>query len=390
MRILIFVPKGYPKLGGSEVLAGHLARAFSGKGHVVTILAPRNGSQPARDQVEGIAVRRYGSPLPPERRSHVTGVMIPFLVTFARAVACHDAVLYLGCNRSVAWGTRLASSCGCAGVVMLQTGGEDGDLATFERAAGREALRALVSRVDHVTAVSDETAGELARYGVPDRKIVRIPNCIDLRRFPVLVDVERDRLKADLGFGGQRMLLAGGRMVPRKRLDRAVRIFHAVAPFFPDLMLCLSGDGPERPMLESLVRDLGLSGKVRFSTAPAETHWRHVAASDAYLHTADAEGLPLAVLEAMAAGSATVAPAIGGIVDVIGPGEGFLYEPASIEAAADAVRRALSPEAAEARRAARLKIERGYSSEKVADAYLALFAGAVRTGKGAGSPDAPH
>ena len=143
-------------------------------------------------------------------------------------------------------------------------------------------------------------------------------------------------------------------------------------------------------MLESLVRELGLSARVRFVTAPVEMHRRHVSASDAYLHTADAEGLPLAVLEAMAAGSAAVAPAIGGIVDVIGPGEGFLYEPASIEGAAEAVRRALSPEAVPARQAARRKIEARYSSERVAGQYLALFADAARAGKGAGSRDAPR
>lgn len=105
---------------------------------------------------------------------------------------------------------------------------------------------------------------------------------------------------------GRPFFLALGRLDPAKGFDLLIRAFATFAPGRPDWDLAIVGEGPERGLLESLVGELGLAGRVSLpgaTTAPAAWYSR----AQAFVLSSRYEGFPNALLEAMAAGLPAVA-----------------------------------------------------------------------------------
>ena len=110
------------------------------------------------------------------------------------------------------------------------------------------------------------------------------------------------------------------------------------------LTVLIAGDGPERSRLEAMSEALGVGDSVRFlGTAPAPPV---LAVADVFVLPSLVEGLPLALLEAMLAGKAVVASAVGGVPEVIEPEvNGVLVAAGDDSALADAIARLIaSPE----------------------------------------------
>jgi L-malate glycosyltransferase len=175
---------------------------------------------------------------------------------------------------------------------------------------------------DQVVACSDEVAASIARHvpASPHNPLVTVVhNGVALERFVVGAEVRAD-VRARLGVGDDDALV-GTVCVHRtqKALERWLRVAQAVWRRRPSTRFVLVGDGPERERLETLARELGLQGVVRFVGLQADpVPW--LAAMDIWLSTSDFEGLPLALLEAMAAERAVVATAVGGVSEVVRDG----------------------------------------------------------------------
>ena len=102
----------------------------------------------------------------------------------------------------------------------------------------------------------------------------------------------------------------------QKALDVRLRVARTVSSRHPRVRFVLVGDGPERSRLEALAHDLGLAGVMHFvGQQPDPVPW--LSAMDVWLSTSVFEGLPLALLEAMAAERPVVATAVGGVAEVI-------------------------------------------------------------------------
>jgi len=108
-----------------------------------------------------------------------------------------------------------------------------------------------------------------------------------------------------------------------------------------DLTCTLIGDGPERRALEALSARLGISGQVRFLGAQAHSATlAEVAKADVFVLASFAEGLPVALMEAMALGVPCVSTTIAAIPELIRDGEnGLLVSPSNVEALSGALRR---------------------------------------------------
>ncbi|MER3411700.1 MAG: hypothetical protein C4305_04890 [Thermoleophilia bacterium] len=99
----------------------------------------------------------------------------------------------------------------------------------------------------------------------------------------------------------------------------------------------MAGDGPERPSLERLARDLGLEKVVTFLGYRDDVA-EVLAALDVVVSTSSFEGSPLALLEAMAAARPIVATAVGGVPDLIEHGvHGLLVSPGDSHEVSEAV-----------------------------------------------------
>ena len=102
--------------------------------------------------------------------------------------------------------------------------------------------------------------------------------------------------------------------------------FHALLKLQPTARLLLAGDGPDRAALEETVRALRLGPFVRFlGTLPDP--WPLLAAADIFVLPSLWEGMPNALLEAMAAGLPAVATAVGAVPEMVVDGREALVVP---------------------------------------------------------------
>jgi len=201
------------------------------------------------------------------------------------------------------------------------------------RARLRRFLRSVGPR--RVLCVSDAVRRRLiADYRFPARKAIAVANGIDVQRFrpdPVQRAVWRRRWNI---APDALVLGAVGRFHPRKGYDTALAGFQVLLNEFPekDLRLVLVGEGQDEGVLRARASQLKPNGRVTFWPF-CDRPWEPLAALDVFLMPSLNEGLPLALLEAMACGCCPVASAVGGVPEVLeSPQLGWLV-PAADDAA---------------------------------------------------------
>ncbi len=153
----------------------------------------------------------------------------------------------------------------------------------------------------------------------------------------------------------------------QKRLDLWLTTARQALEQRPDLHFILVGDGPMRGELERLVPSLGLEGQVHFVGLQEQTQ-PFFSAMDVFLMSSRFEGLPLALLEAMAAELPVVATAVGGVPEVVVDGKtGVLVPPDEPAEAAEALLKLLSePEGRKTMgRAGRERVEAQFSMARM-------------------------
>lgn len=150
-------------------------------------------------------------------------------------------------------------------------------------------------------------------------------------------------------------LVAG--WVGRVSREKGIDVFIDALASLQDRVLqaAIMGDGPERAIEMARAESIAPSRFIWLGAVPDAS--RYFAAFDLFVMSSRTEGLPMVMLEAMAAGTPIVATNVGGIPDLISPTEGMLVRPEDPDALADAMRATLDDrEAASARaRAARLR-----------------------------------
>lgn len=163
--------------------------------------------------------------------------------------------------------------------------------------------------------------------GIPDSRVRVIRNGIDVsvyRRSPE----SRLRVRAELGLqDSQPLYLACGELTEVKGHEVLVRATQHLVRQRPDAIVAIAGHGPLREHLESLVSTLGITSHVRFLGFRRDVP-DLLSAADVFVMPSLSEGLPLAILEAMSVGVPIVASSVGGIPELIRPGEsGWLVAP---------------------------------------------------------------
>src|SRR5262245_18189011 len=176
------------------------------------------------------------------------------------------------------------------------------------------AERTLTKSADRYVCVSQSVAEFFRRRGFSAEKLVVIPNGIETSMW-------RDAKPKCLSeFGvptGRRVMLFVGRLDKQKGLDR---FFHGLPSIFcelPDHDLVLLGEGPQAAALGRLGCRLSVQERVHFVGLQADVPPIMVAA-DILLLPSRWEGMPYAVLEAMAAGKPVVATQAEGTVELLG------------------------------------------------------------------------
>ncbi len=220
-------------------------------------------------------------------------------------------------------------------------------------------------------------APAMQREGVRAGQVVYIPNGM-----PVTSPTRSARsVRAELQTAENATVIATvARLHASKDQENLLRAFALVRQRDSSAVLWLIGDGERRAVLEQEAQRLQIAGDVRM---PGTRHDVRdiLEAIDLFTLPSRWEGMPNALMEAMAAGRPAVASDIDGIRELIGDSEtGWLVPPGDPEALARTMFEILADRERAARvgRAAAARIQERFSVERMADAYESLYRAALR------------
>jgi glycosyltransferase involved in cell wall biosynthesis len=229
--------------------------------------------------------------------------------------------------------------------------------------------RAVLARSRRVLCVSEAGSRRLAALGVPEERIRTVHNAVAL---PETIPGADLHAEFDIPAGAP-VIAAAGRLSAEKGHRFLVEALPRIAD--PAAHLVLFGEGREEPALRIQVRALDVSDRVRFAGFRPGV-LPYLAAADVVVNPSLTEGLPNVVLEALSVGAPVVATDVGGVAEIVRPGEtGWLVPAADPLALAAGVTEALADRAGARRRGetGRRLVARSFSFEGQAALLMGIY-----------------
>lgn len=241
---------------------------------------------------------------------------------------------------------------------------------------------AVLRLFNGIVAISPDVKQELETAGIRSDKITIIDNGI------TLADNDGPSARVDargrLGLDESTPVIGCVASLTEEKAHKdLIRAFRALANVRPELRLVLIGDGNEQESLVRLVGELTLAEKVMFAGRRTDVKSLYHA-FDIFALVSYAEGLPMAMLEAMAEKIPVVVSSVGAIPDVIDDGKnGLIVEPGNIESISKAILSLLDNDDMRMRMGASgyLTIVEKYSSQRMARDYERLYEGKLKKWK---------
>jgi glycosyltransferase involved in cell wall biosynthesis len=333
-RILFVVDGFYPATGGAEKQVRTLVKAFAADGDTVEVVAPQLDTKlPTADAVDGITLTRLAYP-------HIKLVGAAILCVrygywIWRRRGDFDAI-HVNMAKNLAAVSGMLRPWLPSTVTVKISGAWEFSGGLLDPNLRRRPIQRLynwaVRRVDNIQCVSEFTRDMLRAAGYREASLLMIPNAVDLKRFaPRPIGARQP--------GAPMTVVYVGRIRPVKGTKVLVDAWPKVMAGGTDARLVIAGDGAEREALAQNTRDAGVGNSVDFLGEVSDVPGV-LARGDIYVQPSYQEGLPNAVLEAMAMGLPIVATRVSGNEDVVADGEnGLLVPPGDPEALAAAIRR---------------------------------------------------
>ena len=375
----MLISQFYPVIGGAEKQAEKLARALIRKGVHVEIMTQRFDKEwPSEEMIDGLRVRRFRIlDLSRLGVNHRGSGPVNWLFRMAqisaivkRAMVDFDVLHAHIASPMAYFGAKAARSTNKPVICKIAAGGPYLDLVKVRNRSifGQWFEKGLIKNVNKWIAVSDEIAGDLISIGIPSSRVAKIPNGVEV---PPLRKRERHYA---------RRFLYLGRLTGDRDLTTLVAAFGQLVAQNEGCELALVGDGETRIELARLVESTRLLNEkvhlVGFSEPDQWLEW-----ADVLVQPSLSEGMSNAILEAMARAVACIGNDIPPNREVLDNGEvGILVEPKNKDALKNAMKRLSMEEGLVDRLGimGRIRVERHYDVNVIADQYIGLYEGLVR------------
>lgn len=361
-RIALLIESDGP--GGAEVMLLHLAEEMRRRGHSVLHVGPEHGAGWLSGQFRelGFESATFSHRLPVDPAC-VRGLTRLFRARGIGVVHSHEFAMAV-------YGAAAARRVNAAHVITMH-----GGRYYAERWRRRAALRWAARRSNALVAVSRATGADLSKtLGLDAKDVTVVPNGIPFR------SGSRARLRGELGVADDGLLIVAiGNLYPVKGHSVLLRALAelprdaSAAPWH----LAIAGRGGEESALRTLARETGLEQQIHLLGFRSDVP-DILAAADIFVMPSLSEGLPLALVEAMAASLPVIASDVGGIPEVAVPDrEALLIAPGDAHALAAALARLLDDRALRASlgTAAHGRAIRDFSIDRMGDAYERLYRG---------------
>jgi len=319
----------YPTFGGSGVLATELGKALADKGHNIHFITYQ---QPVRLTGFSANIFYHEVRVPtyplfdyPPYETALASTMVDVIrnndldLLHVHYAIPHAAAAYMAKQILKEEGKNIP--------VITTLHGTDITLVGKDKTYA-PVVAFSINQSDAITAVSNNLRQETYDTFTIEKEIQVIYNFVDISRFdrkPI------DAFRKVLAPEGEKILVHASNFRKIKRVADVIHIFDRIKKQIPSKLL-LVGDGPERPMIEELSRDLGVGDDIRFVGKQQDIE-EIFAISDLFLLPSEYESFGLAALEAMAAGCPVVTTNAGGLPEIILQGKcGYMANVGDVDA----------------------------------------------------------
>ena len=376
MRICLYTNTALPKLGGQEIVIDALARQFLALGHEPVVLAPWRESQGPFDAAS------VPYPVAWHPRFLSTQWFVSQYSHWMTKLHRTYGFDVIHCHGTYPAG-YVGACCKAVREIPLVITSHGDDLAPgglYDRKPElRERYHEALQRADAAVAISNYTSGMLREACAKLRRIVLIPNGVEVEQFAAPAPRPAN-LAAPIR--PKSYLLFLGRLDPRKGIDvllQAIVLLRGQC----DLNLVVAGRGPEGPVLEALAAQLGLAQQVHFigQTVGRQKQWLLQNSLCMIVPSRSWEAFGVVVVESFAAGRPVIASQLPGLADLIKPGRtGLLVPPESPQKLAEAIRQTvLDPQRADDWGQAARQFVQAFDWRNLALRHLDLFAELMAT-----------
>jgi glycosyltransferase involved in cell wall biosynthesis len=230
----------------------------------------------------------------------------------------------------------------------------------------------LLRAADGVVCVSEDLVEGIVAAGLPRGRVELIGNAVPPAA--ALSAEEVATLDRELGLDDGPVVTIAGRLVAQKAHERFVVAAREIAGRLPDARLLVVGDGPRRDEIQAQIDAAGLRERVLMTGGRGDAR-AIIARSDVLVFSSDWEGLSIAALEALAAGTPIVATDVQGMRELLSEGAGAVVLRDEGTALGERVVALLGDHAERERMGAagRALIETRYSLAGMLDAYEAAY-----------------
>lgn len=341
IRVLMVVPFfGGLREGNPDVV--DLAVELQKTGHEVTVLTTRYKNEASYEEVQGVRIYRSQAILYLSKIDY--GISLPF-ITLHRMIRKYNVDVVHGVME---FGMQTLSAALISSLLKKPFVLTIQGAATTFGAAHVDAMFSLFDQTvvrmfsfipKRVIVLSKELSERARQIGIPYSKIRVVPSGIHCENEfnHKLFDHEAVRKEFEL----QDKIIVGfvGRLVRLKGLVYLLYALKNLEKEFPNLHLLIVGYGQEKSFIEKIAQKLNLNvtftGRIKRREIP-----RVISAMDMFVNPSLTEGLPIAVMEAMAMRKPVVATNVGGTQDLVRDGEnGFLVPPRDVSALSSAIKK---------------------------------------------------
>jgi glycosyltransferase involved in cell wall biosynthesis len=333
-----------------------LCQRLSYEGFDITVLAPHHQEAKAKEDMGGVKVYRFpyfypqkyqrlcyeGGILPNLKRSPWARIQVPLLflseLYYAFKLTRKERPDIIHSHWIIPSGLVGAVCRKTLGTKHLLTLHGAGLVALEKLPFKKKITRFIVKNSDEITVVSSYVKERLLNLVSRDikeevqGKLKIIPMGVYTGLFQS--EADRETLKSKYAIRSKFVLLFIGRLADKKGVSYLIKAMPKIVSQNKDVILLICGDGPLRKELEQITDELELQEFVRFiGYVTGENKIDCFALSDSLIipsvvtESGDTEGLPVVILEGLAAGKPIIASDVGGVKDVIKEGwNGFLIK----------------------------------------------------------------
>lgn len=365
LRLLMVSDFFYPNTGGVESHIYQLSQCLLARGHKVVVLTHAYGDRAGvRHLTNGLKV--YYAP----RLAFTQAVTLPTLFggfPLLRSILLRERITLVHAHQ--AFSTMAHEAIMHARTMGYPVVFTDHSLFGFADASSilmNKVLKYTLADVHHVICVSHTSKeNTVLRACIPPTRVSVIPNAVDASLFePEPLQQQEQQARRRGGRHGERhpgggsarlsgdagsssswrdgssgggsgdgtiTVVALSRLVYRKGIDLLAAVLPELCERHPHLQFLIGGDGPKRPLLEAVVREHGLGGRVCLVGAvPHERVRQLLVRGHIFLNCSLTEAFCMALVEAAAAGLLVVSTRVGGVPEVL-PGDMLLLAEPSPE-----------------------------------------------------------